>query len=778
MKTNSSNTSASAKDVNLFQDLISQYGSYWKWYLLSSFVFLALGVLYIKIKAPVFAVNANVLIKTEDSKSGSMGTASLMKSIGGLGGMMSSESIEDEMLVMSSQTLTKQMVYNLKLFTNYELVKFPFNKPLYGNSPILMDIDRNVVDTLSAFLKFKISVDENKKINVVLKIPKADDEVFSLNSLPAEIKTRYGVFRMRFSDSHSMKLPYKITLDVFGLDPAAEIYKKIVDISQVSRKANMIQLTVNDENKFRGKDILNEIIRLYNIDALSDKNKTALSTNEFLRARTDTIYNELKSIEGNIEQYKVRNKLTDTQMEAGMAVGQIAELQKKDIEFEIQKSMIASIESLVKSSDSKDQLIPQSLVLSKDVNNAVEQYNGLILEKMRLLRNMNEQNPVIQALNDRISIVNKQVLATLRHALTEISMARKDWSGREGELLGRTSQIPRMEREYVDVKRQQGIKSEIYIFLLQKMEENQLTLAANAPKAKVVDNAFVLFKPVAPKKIIVLVGSLAFGFFFALSIVYILELFKTTIQSKDELERLADAEIIGEIAKGDLNQKIVVENSSTNPQTELFRLLRGNLMFILNEPTKKVILVTSTIPGEGKTYVSSNLAVSLALTDRKVALVGLDIRNPRLSESFKVGKREGVTNYLSDSSFGVKDIAQASGVHPNLDVILAGPVPPNPNELLLKNRLEELFVSLRETYDYIVVDSAPVGVVSDTFHLNRISDVCLYVSFIGKTRKESVRFANSIQASGKLNNLYLVANGIDLKEKNGGYGYGYSRQNK
>jgi capsular exopolysaccharide synthesis family protein len=777
MKTNIRNTSLNTKDTTVFQETISQYKKYWKWYLLSSFIFLALGVLYVKIKAPVFAVNANVLIKTEDNNS-SAGTASLMKSIGGLGGMMSSESVEDEMLVMSSQTLTKQMVYNLKLFTKYDLVRFPFNKPLYGNSPIVMDIDRSIVDTLSAFLKFKISVDENKKLNIVLKVPRQDDEVFSFSSLPADIKTKYGVFKVRFSDTHPMKPPYKISLEVFGLDPAAEMYKQIIDISQVSRKSNMIQLTVNDENKPRGKDILNEIIRLYNIDALSDKNKNALSTNEFLRARTDTIYGELKAIEGNIEQYKVRNKLTDTQMEAGMAVGQITELQKKDVEFEIQKSLITSIDNLVKSGNSKDQLIPQSLVLSAEVNSAVEQYNGLILEKMRMLRNMNEQNPVIQALNDRISLVNKQVQSTLQHALKEITMVRKDWGSREGELMGRSSQIPRMEREYIDIKRQQGIKSEIYMFLLQKMEENQLTLAANAPKAKIVDEAFVLSKPVAPKKMIVLGGSLAFGFFFALGIVYILESLKTTVQSKDELERLADAEIIGEIAKGDPNQKIVVEGNSTNPGTELFRLLRGNLMFILNEPSKKVILVTSTIPGEGKTYVSSNLAVSLALTDRKVVLVGLDIRNPRLGENFKVAKRDGITNYLSESTCGYRDIVQPSGVHPDLDVILAGPIPPNPNELLLKNRLEELFASLRQEYDYIVVDSAPVGVVSDTFHLNRISDVCLYVSFIGKTKKESVRFANSIRSGNKLSNLYLIANGIDLKEKNGGYGYGYSRQNK
>ena len=778
MKANINNSQLVSSEENSIQEMISRYGKYWKWYLLSCVLFLALGVSYVLLKSPVYSVVSNVLIKTDDGKSSTSGTASVMKSmgVGDLGGLMSAESILDEIQVMSSQTLTKQMIYNLGLYTSYEQVQFPFNKSLYNNSPIIIEANRSLLDTLEVGLDFKIKIDKEKKINVLVKIPKHDKMQYTFTSLPADIKTPYGVFRLKTSEKVAYsKLPLDINAFVSGLNPAAEDYKKIIDISQVSKKSNVIQLSINDDNKPRGKDILNEIVRLYNIDALTDKNKTALSTMEFLKVRTDTIYGELKAIEGDIEQYKIKNKISDTQTEAGSTLGQIVELKKKDIEYEIQRSMISSIGNYLKNSNTKDQLIPQSLVLSGEVNSAINQYNQLIFEKMKLLRNSNEKNPLLQALNEQIEVSKNQVQNTLHHALKDISMAQQDWGQQEGILMNRRSQLPQLEREYVDIKRQQETKSEIYLFLLQKMEETQLTLAASTPKAKIIDKAYSLAKPVAPKKMIVLGGCLAFGLMISFLIVYLLDLMKTTIGSKEELEKLSKREVIGEIASNHSAKKIIVAGANNDPSSELFRLLRGNLMFLLDEPDKKVILVTSTLPTEGKTYISSNLAVSLSLTDKKVALIGLDIRNPKLNENFKLMDSPGVTNFLSDSELKVKDIATASETYPGLDIILSGPIPPNPNELLLKKRLDDLFEQLRRKYDYIIVDSAPVGVVSDTFHLNRIADVCLYVTRIGITRKESVKFANTISQSKKLKNLYIVANGISLKDKNGGYGYGYSK---
>jgi capsular exopolysaccharide synthesis family protein len=770
---NSSKSLLKTKDVNALQDAIRQYGKYWKWYVISCVAMLALGVVYLKIKAPVFSITSNVLIKTEDSQSGAMGGASLMKNLGGLGGMMSSESIDDELIVMSSQTLMRQMVYNLKLFTTYELAKFPFDKSLYNTSPVIVDVDKDIVDTLSTTLNFKIKVEESNALEVTVKDHKGKIGSYRLPSLPAEVKTKYGTFRLHFANGVNIPKPYKINSKVFGLDIATEKYKEITDISSVSRKASVIGLTIEDVDKVRGKDILDEIVRLYNIDALSDKNRTALTTVEFLKARTDSIYDDLRGIEGRIEQYKTNNKLIDTQMEAGTTVGQLTELQKKSVEYDIQESLIKSIDNIIKDKKNRNQLLPQSLVLSGDVNAAIEQYNTVILQRMRLLRNSNEQNPVVIALDDQINELNKQVLSTLDHARKDILLARNDWGAREKMLMGRTSQIPRLEREYVDIKRQQEVKSEIYLFLLQKLEETQLTLASNTPKAKVIDNAYVLSKPVAPKKMITLLTCLALGFIIPLLIVYIKEELKTSIDSKEELEKLSDSEVIGEIARANPEKKIIVTPKGADAPTELFRLLRTNLMFTLDDPSKKVVLVSSTVPGEGKTYVSSNLAVSLALTDKKVILLGLDIRNPRLSEYVKTKSAKGVTNYLSDTALTTADIICHSDIDPNLDIIMSGPIPPNPNELLMKNRLEELFQELRKEYDYIIMDTAPIGMVSDTFHLNRVADVCLYVVKIGTSTRSSIKFLNTTVANGKLKNLYVVANHIDLKKKNDGYGYGY-----
>lgn len=770
----------SKSDNNIFQDTLTKYKKYWKWYVISVVIFGVLGVFYLKIKDPIFSINANVLIKTDDesSKSGGMATSSLMKSIGGIGGMMASENITDEIEIMSSQSLMKQMIYNLNLYTQYSRVRFPFNKSLYKESPILLEVDKEILDTLTTNIKLKIEANSKNDIDIKVITSRNDEEKLHITKLPSQINTKKGKIRLYQSQTSTITSPYKLEVIVSGLDEAAENFKEIVNIAQVNKRSNVINLNIEDNNKSRGKDILNEIIQLYNIDALSDKNKTALSSQKFLKARTDTIYADLRSVEEKIEKYKIKNNLTDTQAEAAIALSQLTELQKKNIETEVQKSMISSIESFLKSSSNKNQLAPQSLVLNSEANRALDQYNALLLQKQQLLRNSNEQNPVIQSLNERITTMREQVLSTLNSTKKDINTAQRDWQVRENEMSGRKSQIPHLEREYVDVKRQQEIKSEIYLFLLQKMEETQLTLASSAPKAKIVDKAFSLNKPVSPKKKIVLVGFVLFGLMLSVLIIYIKEKLKTTINTKEELEEIAQIEIAGEIAKGNPSVKIVVQNNSTEPSVELFRLLRGNLMFLLNNPEQKVILVTSTLPQEGKTYISSNLAASLALTEKRVILVGLDIRSPKIDESFNLKQGKGITNYLSDNSLNIDNIIQPSNFNPHLDIALAGPIPPNPNELLLKDRLQLLFSELKKRYDYIIVDSAPVGVVSDTFLLNKISDVCLYVTYMGKTRKESITFANSLIANGKLNNIYFVANGIDLKEKNGGYGYGYGRSKK
>jgi capsular exopolysaccharide synthesis family protein len=341
--------------------------------------------------------------------------------------------------------------------------------------------------------------------------------------------------------------------------------------------------------------------------------------------------------------------------------------------------------------------------------------------------------------------------------------------------------IPRQEREYVEIRRQQEIKATLYSFLLQKREETGLSLASTTPKAKIIDDPMPGLLPVSPQKKLFLLIFLCLGIGIPFVYLYLRKLLKTEINSSEELKALSEVEIIGEICKNTAGEKIVVQSGKTNPSIELFRLLRTNLLFLLSSPDKKVILLTSNISGEGKTYISLNLATSLALLDKKVLLVGLDIRNPQIENYLGAASTVGITNYISDTGIKTSAIIQRTDIHPNLDVIYAGPVPPNPNELLMNSRLDDLFLELRNIYDYIILDTAPIGLVSDTFLLDRVADACLYIVKIGLTHKGSIKYLNTIHKQKKLKNLYAIANGVDIHVTNrhgygyGGYGYGYGR---
>jgi len=352
----------------------------------------------------------------------------------------------------------------------------------------------------------------------------------------------------------------------------------------------------------------------------------------------------------------------------------------------------------------------------------------------------------------------------------------QDLKGQDKVVNNRIQNLPRQEREYLDIARQREIKQTLYIFLLQKREETNLSLASTSPKAKTIDVPMPTIKPVAPKRGTTLAIMLLLGLGFPFACFYLKQQLKTKIDSKEELERICDAEIIGEIGQSKSKESIIVKKDSTSPEVELFRLLRANILFKIRGTDKKVIMITSTIAGEGKTFVGANLALSMALTGKKVLLAGLDIRKPRLAEYLGLPKVKGISNYLSDGGLSPDDLIQKSGIHPNLEIVQAGPVPPNPNELLMEDGLDELFKYYRTKYDYIIVDTAPVGIVSDTFLLDRIADITLYVSRIGYVHKDSVKNINIIVEKNSLRNLYVVANGIKLGEKNGGYGYGYGQK--
>lgn len=758
-----------------FGELFTYYLSYWKWFLLSVVLAVVLAVIFVKLKSPVYAVYSNVLVKTEDSKSAS--ASALSSTMKGLpfAGMAMPVTIEDEVNIIASHTLMRSMIKDLSLNEVYTLKKFPFDKPLYNNSPLKISIPEGFSDTLTSIVSLSVDVDDR---NAKVKIEYGKEVVGSFDAvkLPGAVKTEIGTFLLDLDSRHKNKnSSFGIALDILGLDIAAEKYMKIINIETVSKKSNMMSLSIKDTEKQRGLDILNKLTELYVNDALNDKNKTAEKTAEFIKERIEYMSADLGQVESDIQNYKIQNNIIDISREAGIYMGAKSDLERKSIEFEIQKNISNMIEEYIQNPKNKYALIPLGKEGTEGMQSAVTTYNDAILERARLLQNTTEQNPVIHALNKQIDMLRGGVEQSLSSLKSELALAQKDWDREEQKIDSKLGNVPRQEREFVNISRQREIKSEMYIFLLGKLQEAELTLAANATKVKIVDKAYVLSRPVAPRSHVIVMIALVLGLMLPVVVLWGINLFKVKLSNVSELQRYTSLPILGEVCKNRGKDNIVVSDSGTSSIAELFRLLRTNIQFILSGKDEKVVLVTSSIAGEGKSFFVANLALSFSLLEnKKTVIVGLDIRKPRLSEYLNIDKnRKGLTTYLSSSCSEDDIIVNLISLNPNLYCIPSGPIPPNPSELLMSEKLDKLFVHLRENFDCIIVDTAPVGMVADTFLLNRLSDATICLFRADYTSKSHLRFLENVAKDGKLKKVSLVMNGTATKS---GYGYGYSEK--
>lgn len=748
-------------------DIILKYTRYWKWFLVSGITCLFIAIAYIKTVDPTFLVVSNVKLRTEEE--GAKIASSLVRSFG-LGGLGGSDNIDDESAVMSSQSHMRDMIYGLGLYTTYDLKKFPFDKSMYNTSPVSLTVDRGVVDTLSMPIEFKISVkDKSVKVKAEVDGDKIGESEFA--SLPAELKTPYGNFTLNYSGKCIDKNSYIIEVVLAGLDYAAEKFREKIIIGAPSNSSDIIILSIRDVNKERGKDILNKLVDLYNEDAKTDKNSEAENTAEFIKDRIDLLSRELNDQEKHLENFKKENNITDITSESTVFLEKYNDLQERNTEINIQLSIADMLENFISDPKNKYELIPTNTAVSNNTLEAIRNYNTALLERTHLLQNTTEQNPVVVSMNERIGLLRKNVETSIRNARRDIGIRKKDWAGLENEMQSRIAEMPKQEREYLEIERQRKVKSDLYVFLLTKMEETQLTLASTTPKAKIIDGAYNIWKPVAPRKMVTFGIALLFAVMIPVLIIYLLDIFKTKIASKEELEEATSVPVLGEICLDKTANNITVAEGISTSTAELFRLVRTNLQFLMKR-NQKVILVTSSISGEGKSFFTVNLALSFSLIkNKKVVLIGLDIRNPKLTEYLSVKIKDGMTMYLASDDMKPEEvIVHRPDLHPNVYVIPAGPIPPNPSELLLNDRLEEMFAYLREHFDYIIVDTAPVGMVSDTFCLDRISDATVYLFRANYTNKSYLKLAESIVEEQKLKNLSIVINGTTTKAA---YGYGY-----
>ena len=768
-----------------FQFLIKTFILNWQWFLLSLIITMSAAMIYVRYSLPVYQVSAKVLIKDEDNTS-SRGRSNQIMNTNTLGILTSTDGFDNELEILKSKSLAEETVLDLKLYVNYYSVGKIIDVPVYDETPVLVDLNKEKLEVLEGPVKLQISKDNNIYNVQGVCVKNGAKQVFKgQGKLPYIIKSPVGTISLvqnpRFVESDVKK---KYIANIYNPKDVINSYVNI-GVEPLSKTTSIAVLTRNDLLPERAKEYLKHLVTVYNRQANEDKNIIAVRTEEFINQRLEKINAELGSTDGAIERYKRNNNIIDAASSAQLSLSQSneADISLRDINTQIM--LMQSLKEYMQTPTNKYQTLPSNVGL-KDPSAAslIGQYNQIALERSRVLRSASEHSPVIQELTSQLDALVSSINGAIDQSKRGLEIQKKAIMSTYGKYTGKLSQTPEQERFLTEIGRQQTVKSSLYIMLLQKREENSITLAATSDKGRLIDEPAFMGK-VKPKTAIIMLIALLLGIGLPLLILILKELLRYRIEGRQDVEKLTDCPIIADIAMANESIKavgdIVIKENQNNQMEEIFRGMRTNLQFILKE-SQNVIMFTSSVSGEGKTFVAGNLATSFAFLGKKVLLVGLDIRRPRLSHLFGMdNKKEGITTLLTKNGVSTDDVlslCMPSGVNKNLDLLIAGPIPPNPSELLTRSTLKEIFDILRKEYDYVIVDTAPVGLVTDTLHIGKVADATVMVCRADYTEKSSFSMINDFAENNKLPNVSIVVNGLDMSKKKYGYAYGYGKYGK
>lgn len=765
---------------------------HWQWFLISVVVCLAIGAIYVKRTMPTFQVTADFLVKDDQNNRRSAARQNdMLSTMMQNGFMMGSEGFDNEVQILQSKQLARKAIIKLGLYVNVSEPEGIRHKDLYGCEPFAVTLaSLEPLQDLGSAIVLKVEKNGNTvsvKGNYQLdeKHDKEKLEIDTKGTLPLTIKTKVG--KMTLSATHN-KIEDGTTYTVTITDPdaLAEGYVKATTVDPVSKTTTIAHLTHNNTNTDRAVDFLTELLEQYNIQANEDKNEIALKTEEFINERLAKIAGELGDTESELERYKQSNAVVDLQLNAGSSLQSQTQLETKLDEATMQIQLLDYLSEYVNDPHNKYQVIPSNIGLEDQPSiTLINQFNKTATERNRLLLAASEQSQSVLPLTEELDRLGASIRTSIKQQKQSARITQQSLRQQYQKYSGRVGQSPEQERRLTQIGRQQEVRSALYIMLLEKREENSLSLSATANKGRMYDDPVIVGK-VSPKTPMVMLIALFLGLAIPFGIIYLMQLLSYKLESHEQLQKLTSLPIIADImiseqAK-DSKAGIVVRADHNGTMEEIFRGIRTNLNFIFRG-NQNVVLFTSSIPGEGKTFCAANTAMSFALLNKRVILVGLDIRKPRLGElfGFRNVMRNGITNLLCKDEVTLEDIQSQitpSGIHDNLDVLMAGPIPPNPAEQLQSQTLDQIIGILREKYDYVILDTAPVGLVTDTVILQRVTDAIVYVTRADYTPKEEIKMLNNLVAEKKLHNVNVVLNGVDMNKKKYGYQYGYGKYGK
>ena len=753
----------------------------WYWLVASVVLCVAVAFVYLRYQAPVFQTSTKVLIKDDSNKPQGMDM-----SLDQLGVISNSNGFENEIEIIGSTAVATRAVKKLKLYVSYYIEGRFRESELYQNSPIMVDMEDGKLEELPAqiVVEFNTASEDSVQATFQVFIPGAEEpETFTrgISEFPAVINTRYG--QVMLTRTLGKQLPErKLTAVITPPVRVGRSYAGRLGVQPTSKMTTVAVLSILDTQPARALDYLSELVNAYNDDANEDKNEVAEKTKEFIDERIQVIQGELDEAEVRVERYKLHNKLVNLPTDASQAVTQTTEFQKKQVEIQTQMSLVKSLIDYVQNPANNLTIIPANIgITNSESNKLVSDYNALILRRNRLVRSSSEDSPAVVQATEEAQAMWDAVVTHLRSIYRDLSIQKGSVDKQYNLFAGRMGSSPTQERAMNDMGRQQQIKAQLYLMLAERREENYISLASTANKARIIDVPQVDGQ-VSPKSRLILLAAFVIGLFLPLALFYLRELLHFRVEGRGDLEKFTKVPIVADIPLSekviDGKRAVVVKENKNDMMEESFRGLRTNLRFLLG-PGEKVICCTSCVPSEGKTFVATNLAMSLALLGKHVIIVGLDIRKPRLVSLFGLtASQHGITTYLANNTpdFDLLEEQISKGIlNPNLDVLPAGIIPPNPGELITRDLLDQGIEYLKTKYDYIILDTPPVGLVSDTYELSRLVDVTFFVVRNEVTTKAEIDLINRTVHENKLPKVNIVFNGLNLKKRKYGFYYGYGK---
>lgn len=757
-------------NINIREEL-DKYLRYWPWFIISVILFICAAFIYLRYTPSSYQTTASILIKDENSSS--MSQIAMFNDLG-IGDKFSTVNLENEIEILKSRNITERVVRQLQLHIRYYTQGKIKTQEIYGTLPFQLEV---------------LSEEENwpKEIPLLNITPLSLTE-FTINSEGLDKENfsfgdafNYAGLELKLTAKENLEKDKTTQVGISSIASTVDSYRRNIEISVQGKQSSIITINSVSAIPEKSRVVIDELIHQFNRDAIQDKNTVSKNTADFIDERLHIIWGELDSVETGKVSFKEANRLVDLQKEGQLFLENASEFNKRLLEVQTELSQVQAMIRFLESSD-QTSLLPANLGISESgLNSLIQQYNLIVLERNQLLVNSTETHPTVKSLTEQLVALKANVLQSLTNAKGSLDIKIADLEQQERYIGTQLSGIPLKEKDFTNIERQQEIKQSLYLYLLQKREEASIALAVTEPKAKIVDSAYTPIRPVAPKKMIILLATVILGVLVPFGIIYLRNLLDNKVRKRNDVsDAISNATVLAEIpALKNKESETIVQKNDLGILAESFRVLRTNLQYAgITRRNKQcqVLLVTSSIKGEGKTMVSANLGMSLAHAGNRVLLIGADIRNPQLQRFFseRQDKRgPGLTEYLVYEDTKITDYLLRSEISENLDILHSGSIPPNPAELWLSTRVDDLLKEGKEKYDYIILDTAPTLLVTDTLILSPKVDATIYVVRAGYTQKNILEFANTLKKEEKLLNVNYVLN--DVSEANYGYGgkYGY-----